>query len=140
MNYKNIVVSAGVALLMVVLGFAYFGQPLPRVGSVVSSDALDERVCQGGVCTWNKAGGFNDATTTLFAIQNPFQATSTWTLAVIDVTGESTTSIGINVGTSTNTGPVAANAGAIVRGPHLIEGVAVGTGLGYIRSGMVTAS
>ena len=61
-------------------------------------------------------------------------------MAVIDVTGESTTSIGINVGTSTNTGPVAANAGAIVRGPHLIEGVAVGTGLGYIRSGMVTAS
>ena len=140
MNYKNIVVSAGVALLVVVLGFAYFGQPSPKVGSVVSSETLDERVCSGGVCTWNKAGAFNDATTTLFAIQNPFRATSTWTLAVTDITGESTTSIGINVGTSTNTGPVATNVGSIVRGPHLIEGVAVGTGLGYIRSGMVMAS
>ena len=145
---NNLLVSGGVALLVVVLGLVFFGQSsvieriTDRVGSVVSSDALDERVCQGGVCTWDKAGAFNDASTTLFAIQNPFRATSTWTMAVVDVTGESTTSVGINVGTSTNTGPVhisGTTAGGY-RGPHLIEGVVVGTGLGYIRSGTVFAT
>ena len=46
-------------------------------------------------------GTFANATTTLFAVDNPFAATSTVDLAILKVTGAATTSITLNVGTST---------------------------------------
>lgn len=114
-------------------------------GSVVSSESLDETVCSGGVCTVTKSGDFQDATTTLFAVQNPRRATSTVTLVTVDITRAATTAIGINVGSSTVRGPVHTAGGAAgaadYRGPHLIEGVALAAGAqGYIRSGVLLAS
>ena len=57
-----------------------------------------------GVDTYSESGSFDDATNTLKFILNPYRATSTLTVAAVDITGLSTTSLNLYVGTSTFAG------------------------------------
>ena len=86
-------------------------------------------------------GSCNDASTTLFAVINPFKATSTWDLAQLYVSGAASSGpIGITVATSTNTGAASSTgSGGSVRFPGwgLIYAATVPIGEhGYIRSGL----
>ena len=71
-------------------------------GAQPGPESTSEYFCNVGVCTWTKTGVFMDATTTVASIANPFNATSTVVFAVVDITGLSTTTLTLKVGTSTN--------------------------------------
>lgn len=90
-------------------------------------------------------GTFADATTTLATFQNPYSATSTVDLAMVKVTGVSTSTISIHVGTSTTAYPSAVTAvsdtlidGAVVSTStkaYIVNGANAGPGTGHTSPG-----
>lgn len=110
-NKQNLVVSALVALV-VALGVTYFLNPEANIGREIVreikeqvgatptiSDISNGPICIEGYCEWPKAGACNNASSTIFGIQNPFGATST--VSMVRVYGKNgTTTIDILVGTS----------------------------------------
>ena len=87
-----------------------------RLGAVVGTD-LPNPYCQGGLCTQVVSGVCADATTTLARIDNPFNGTSTVTLATVKVTNPATTSVKLTVATSTQ------GAGFVVTGEATSTGL-----------------
>lgn len=144
---------AAIIVAVVALGVVYFA-PTPvkevvrevvkeQFGAVPGPELTSEIFCFGGVCNWRKAGGCYDATTTLFAIQNPFRATSTWISAFVEITGGASSGpIGITVATSTNTGAAStSDPDTDYPGWGLIDGVSIAqAAFGFIRSGGVFAT
>jgi len=142
---KTVGVGALVALV-VALGVTYFNIPGTQIvrevikeqlGSVVGPESTFDYTCVGGFCTYNRVGSCNDATSTLFTVQNPAKATSTWTLAIVDVTGSATTTdpYFISVATSTNTGPASTTGWGLISSARVAGNVAA-----YVRSGTVVAT
>lgn len=89
-----------------------------------------------GLFEYATTGTCNDATSTVFAIQNPFRATSTAIYASFDVNTPATTTVVFSVATSTSSGadnpPI---------GPHLIAFNSVRFGRkGHIYSGSHASS
>lgn len=72
-----------------------------NLGSVTGPDYTWDYQNFNGLTTYVKTGGFADATTTLACVKNPFNATSTVDLAQFIITGAPTSTVAINVGTST---------------------------------------
>lgn len=112
---KYVGISAGVAILVVVVALSF--RPVPQVPQApgiikevireiretvgaIPGNRLPNRVCQGDLCTEVVSGSCNDASTTIFAVQNPFRASSTVTIVQIDGT-IGTTTPDIFLGTST---------------------------------------
>jgi len=64
-------------------------------------DTLGEKMCFGELCKWYKSGACFTASTTLFSVKNPFNATSTVSLSSFQITESASSSIMMEVGTST---------------------------------------
>jgi len=125
------VLTIGVVVVMGVVnssGFTHFsgisvgedGFEVTDSGSIDFSGAgtvtLSPTTTQGSGTTLQEiviSGSFADATTTIFARQNPFSATSTCILAELDITNGTSTS-NFNVGSSTNQYPVSISATALI--------------------------
>lgn len=111
-NIKNYLIS-GLAAAVLVSGGFWLTQPNTTVveqgDPVVGGGALDSSSptkCQGNACFTYVTGSCNTGTSTLFAILNPFGATSTMTYGKISgLQGATTTDI--LVGTSTTPAPAA---------------------------------
>lgn len=103
------------------LGSSFSGT-LPDPGSIV----------QNGTAQYVSSGSCNDATTTLFAVANPFAATSTVDFTKIDITNGTTTGL-FYVGTTT--APTASSlAGGV--SPSLVAGASIATStLAYVVNG-----
>lgn len=148
MDVKNVLISAGVALLAVVLGLAFLGQPsvqviketVEKLGAFPGPSITGDYLSVGGIAAYYRSGSCNDATSTLFTIQNPFRATSTWTYAEVEVTKAATSSAtifgsyGISVATSTVTGPASSTIGLIQSAPF------ANATIGSVRSGTTFAT
>lgn len=88
------------------------GTALTQASTTLITSGLDNN----GLFEYATTGTCNDASTTLFAIQNPFRATSTVVKADVHITEFSTTTVLTTVGTSSVAAP---NDPPI--GPHLIS-------------------
>lgn len=71
-----------------------------KLGAIPGTD-LPNPSCQGSLCTAVVDGTCADATTTLAVITNPFSATSTVTLALVNIISPATTTFRLNLATST---------------------------------------
>jgi hypothetical protein len=71
-------------------------------GSVSGPDYYWDYQNFNGLTTYVKTGGFNSATTTLAAIKNPFNTTSTLDLAALEINSGATTTVQYIVTTSTD--------------------------------------
>ena len=102
MDAKNTLVSAGVALL-VVLGFAYFGPSekiiereriIERLGAIPGTEVGGPDFTIGGVTEWNFSGSFaaGSGTTTACTFQSPY-STTTLTHASGQITTATTTEL-----------------------------------------------
>lgn len=141
MDKKQIAAGAVVALV-VAAGVSYLLRPaatvqvvervVERVASVVGPESTQEERCIGTLCVFDKVGGCFTSSSTLFAFQNPWRATSTWSLAEVSIGRAPGTAAGLHVSTSTNT--------ATGTGPGLITGVSIQGLTGIIRSGFITGT
>jgi len=102
------------------------------VGANAGPESTHEYQCVGGVCTYYKVGVCNSATTTIFAVRNPFNATSTATVLAIEGVGNATTTT-FEVGTSTKATGLAA---ADVSGTLIVNASVATTSGFYTASGI----
>lgn len=114
-------------------------QPEPPVGAIPGSE-LPECTGQSGLSVCVKSGSFADATTTLVSIANPFAATSTVDISLLDITHPSTSTALFYVSTTTVASHAAATFPALpadVDVASLIDGASVATGtIGRIVNGV----
>jgi|SRR3990167_3161507 len=73
-----------------------------KLGAVTGPESSNEYSCNVAYCTWWKTGRFADATTSLVSVLNPFNATATAELGWLDITGQATSSVLLDMGTSTS--------------------------------------
>ena len=103
-NMKNTLISAGVAVLVVVLAFMFLA-PRPNevtqiFGAVSTNSPTEPFYFQGG--STGKTVGFISTTTVAAFIQNPTNATTTFTARFL--TTATTTTTVLAIATSTNVG------------------------------------
>lgn len=102
---KQTLISAGVAVLVVVLGFVFFA-PVKTVvervvGSASSPSVLDGCMDVNGVTKCYKSSGLNQASTTICSFKSP-SATSTLDIkSGVKITTGTTTAIALEIGKST---------------------------------------
>ena len=110
---KNTFISAGVAVLVVVLGFMFFAPNQSETIGAIPGNSIDgPEFCVGGLCYSNSVGTCASSGT-LFSVSNPFAATSTAELVLMVGTGNATTTT-LNVGTSTSA-TVTSQVGSLVK-------------------------
>lgn len=124
----------------------------PQLGAMSGPDNTNELNCVVDFCTWTKVGRFTNASTTQAGLSNPFGATSTAELKLIDIFGFSTSSLVLNVGTSTSVfGGVASTSKALLSDYEVATGTlvtilpgmttgAVGLATGYSNIGVATST
>lgn len=96
------------------------------LGAVSGPDYYWDYFNFNGLTTYVKTVGFADATTSLACIKNPLGATSTVDLAEVLITGPSTTTFTLYVGTSTvATGNTTTTIPAITSAASIIPGVSI---------------
>lgn len=144
---KKIMVGL-VAILVIALGVLYFtktnhtfGNSAPDVQNTVYSGIVAPQIFLGNTTAAGSIGsiastgscnaGSYAASSTLFAVANPFAATSTVTLQVISGTGQATTT-SLAVGTSTTATGVATTIGGT------LANISAGTTTPFWTSGGVT--
>jgi len=123
-----------------------------KLGAMSGPTNTNELNCILDYCTWTKQGVFVNATTSLASIRNPFGATSTGSFRVIDIFGLSTTTLTLNVGTSTSAfGTVASTSKSLLSNYEIATGTlvtilpgmssgAVGAASGYQNNGIGTTT
>lgn len=126
-NFTNVVAS----------GYITSGGSITSSGTLTASGAFSVT----GTSTLNtftsyvSTGSFADATTTIFAVQNPYGATTTVDFAELFVTGASTSTIAISVATSTSQYPSSVSVGSLINSAALATST-----LGYIVNGVTAGS
>jgi hypothetical protein len=111
MNTKQIIISIIVSVIVVILGFSFFGGRIERVsqspvGSVTSDKITSDKWCVGGICSFSRTyqTGPTNASTTACTFDSPNRATSTPLILTWRV---ASSSAGVNswyLATSTNRG------------------------------------
>ena len=150
MDKKNLLVSAGVALVVVVLGLVLFGKPavvervVERLGATPGNVIPGDFVSVNGIDKYYVAGNCVTSTSTRFSVRNPAQATSTATLLYLTAQINATNTTW-NVGTSTlsSINDVANISNSFVVGvtqatsalAHNVPGVTVGTNVNTSGTG-----
>lgn len=117
-----LLIAGAVAAFITSSSNGRFGATTRFSGVTVGADGLivngpttfSATTTAGSVARTYLSGSFADATTTIFAVQNPFLATSTVSLSELFVTGASTSTIAISVATSTNQYPTSVSAGSLI--------------------------
>lgn len=158
MNAKNIIISAGVALFVVVLGFAYFGRlnvsidedsiiarVIERIkifGATPGPDAFNERECRNGKCTYYYRLAFLTGTTTIGQLLLPQASTTIKNFNSFFITSGTTTGaqlalyeVGSNWATSTR-GAIFGITGLEAAGGRLI-GTSTATTTGAAATGLI---
>ena len=141
---NNILVSAGVALLVVVLGLVFFGRPsvqtvrevIKQVGAI-PGNTLSEEICYGGSCEFKRSEVCVDGAEDLVAMRNPWSATSSLEFEVQGLNGTST--IVLIAGTSTQATLSAGT--STVPSPSVISYTWVATSTNFhVIGGLATSS
>lgn len=152
-NYKKGSVSVFVlvvVLLALVAGGAFYAGTLgPKPGANAGPESTNEYFCNAGVCTWYKTVGCNTASSTMFSVANPFNATSTASIFMIGTGNATSTTFSVGTTTAAKSSGLALTdisaslvSGALVgtSSPQftLISGITAPLGSGQISAGAGT--
>lgn len=130
------IVTAAIAVL-IAAGAAYIAMNIPATqiqsppaGAVAGPILPGEYSCLNGICTWNKYGTCNSASSTLASVLNPFGASSTATI-FMKGTGSATSSV-LLAGTTTKATGLASTDVSLT----LLNTVISTTSKFFLRSGL----
>lgn len=142
------VVALVVVLLLIVGGvIAYTSNDGPKPGAVAGPESTNDYFCNAGVCTWYRTVACNTATSTIFVIPNPANATTTASIQIFTGTGNATSTT-FSVGTTTKSSGLALsdisgsliNAGLVATSTRFtfVSGITTPLGSGQSTSGSGT--